>query len=207
MLYVRQRMKTLLLILVSFPIFVTAAETVALDKVVTNTQREGLVLLEQGYMGSFTFAEGSFLVDERDKKKFEFTHACMNDRGIGGRSPKAQTIVVGIDSGDNQLSCRAPAIYVKKIPALKELMSFETIADFEKVFGSFCGITDGWGSEAEMHSSVGWLGFTPMEDGSIRVISVFLWTVNRGKGWEIDHRRIGEGTFKPTGKPPVLEPQ
>ena len=200
-------MKPLLLILAFLPICATAAETVSIDKVVLNTEKEGLVLLDQGYIGSITYAEGSYLVDERDKKKFEFTHACLNDRGIGNHSPKAQTIVVGTESGDKRVSFRSPAIHVQKIPTLKELMAFKAIASFEKVFGSFRGFTDGSRSGEVMHSSVGWSGFTPMKDGSIRIVSVFLWTVNRGKGWEIEHKRIGEGIFTPTGRSSRLESQ
>ena len=201
-------MKIIPLLILSLSIYAKAAETVTIDKVATNTQREGrLVLLDQGYIGSFTFTEGSYLVDERDKKKFEFTHANLNDRGLGNRFPKAQSIVVGIDSSDNRISYRSEATYAKKIPSLKDLMAFKTVADFEKVFGSFRGMTDCWGSLEEMHSSVGWMGFSLMDDGSIRVVDVFLWTVNRGKGWEIDHRRIGDGIFKPTGRIPRLEPQ
>lgn len=178
-----------------------AAESLSVADVIHNVTKDGVIPLDQGYRGSFVFAEGSYLVDEQDRKSLEFTHAFLNDTGVGDKAPKAQAIAVGLKGGGTMY----PAIHLEKIPAIKDLMALGEIGDFEKIFGPFRGLATGEAGEKESYSSLDWKGFIRAEDGSLRVVSVFLWTVNRGEGWRIQYRQIGEGLFKPTGKPPVPE--
>ena len=145
------------------------------------------------------------MIPDGEPKSSEFTHARLNDQGIGTRHPKKQTIVIGYGTRKKNIPYSSPSTYIKKIPSAADLMKLKNIADFEKIFGPFRRMTDAWGSKNEMHSPQGWMGFTTSSDGSIRVVSVFLWTVNKGKGYQIEHRKISAGIFKPTGKPPKLE--
>ena len=188
---------------------VFAADGVAtIQELVSNTNRFGVVLLDQGYRG-----EDTKVYDEVPGWKHdgvaEFTHAWFNERGVGNRSAPTPGIAIGIsrngESGQPVRRFRAIATYRETIPSFEELKRMPAIKDFERAFGPFRGITDGWGSPGERHSSLNWLAFTPSSVGSIRVVSVFLHTVDRGNGWEIERRDISEGMFRATGHAPRME--
>ncbi|WP_146602108.1 hypothetical protein [Novipirellula aureliae] len=205
-------MKSCLLILATLITSQSLAQDVlTLPQVVANKDRVGVHLLDQGYSGEFS---KRFDEDGRelgpDPKPFEYTHASFPS----GKHPNVTAddlpineIVVGLEepASTGGFAYRAPTVAVAKIPAFDELKKLKNISDYEKIFGKFRGFTDAWGMNGEWHSSKGWMGFTLLDDGKIRVVSVFLHTENKGDGWKISTRRIREGVFQPTRKPPVLE--
>jgi hypothetical protein len=184
-------------------------EVATLQELVANTKRSGHVLLDQGYRGEFTKVFDEVPTPGDKDGPIEFTHAWLNHKGIGERSEAAQTIAIGMvgkqEKGREARWFRSFATYREVIPEFEDLKNMRAIKDFESVFGAFRGMTDGWGSPGEMHSSVGWMAFTLLKQGSIRVVGVFLHTVNKGSGWEIEKRDIREGVFRPTGHPPQME--
>jgi hypothetical protein len=202
-------MKLALLITLLAQIGHTSDAVVTLRELITNSSRSGTYLLNQGYRGKFTKIYEEVPTPGQKNKATEFTHALFNDRGVGNRSPAAPTLAIGVSwkqaDGRPVLGSRAHATYQKTIPDFGELKTTRNIKDFQNIFGAFRGITDGWGSREEMHSSLGWLAFTIQKDGSIRVVHVFLHTVDNGNGWEIWKRDIKEGIFRPTGRPPKPE--
>ena len=188
-----------------------AQDVLTLTQVLANKDREGVHPLNQGYRGEFT---KRFNEDNRelgpDSKPFEYTHVLFptsEHRDTSDDDLPATELVVGQkELGSNGgFAFRAPTVFVAKMPSFDELKRLQDISDYEAVFGKFRGFTDDWGSDGEWHSSLGWMGFTPLKNGDIRVISVFLHTENKGDGWKISIRRIREGLFKSTKKPPVLE--
>jgi hypothetical protein len=180
-------------------------DRISLSNVVTNTQKNGSFPLVQGFSGSFSFTKDSYLVNIADHEKFEFTHALLNTQGTGSNFPKAQALIVCLDNGKDDLTYIKEALYIDNIPSSKQMMGFNTILDFKKIFGDYRGYKSGWSFIDGEHTSMHWIGFTRMKDGTIRVVTVFLWIVNKGDGWEIDNRRVGEGIFKPTREIPILE--
>lgn len=205
-------MKSLLLILATlFSSQSYGQDALTIRQVVANKGREGIHLLDQGYRGEFT---KRFNEDGRDvgpdSEPFEYTHASFptsKHPSISDDDLPINEIVVGLQerASTGGFAYRAPTVAVDKMPAFDELKKLRDISDYEKVFGKFRGFTDGWGMNGEWHSSQGWMGFTPLESGDIRVVSVFLHTENKGDGWKISTRRVREGLFKPTRTPPVLE--
>lgn len=180
--------------------------TISLKEVIANSDYDGMVLLDQGYRGKFSYTKDSFLVDERGEKEFEFTHANLNDRGIFSDAQKAQTIVVGIDVGPKATSYRLPAVYLKKLPNIDTLEQITTINEFKEALGASRHTIPGGGGIGGVNvASTGWDCFTVLKDGSIRVVTVILIMEKHGEEWKIAKRSIGEGIFKPTGKAPQLE--
>lgn len=182
-----------------------------LPQVVANKDLVGVHLLDQGYRGEFT---KRFDEDGRElgpeSMPFEYTHASFPTAkypGVTAGDLPINEIVVGQEepASTGGFAYRAPTVAVAEMPAFDELKKLKDISDYEEIFGKYRGFTDGWGMNGEWHSSQGWMGFTPLEDGNIRVVEVFLHTENKGDGWKISIRRIYEGVFKPTRKPPVLE--
>ena len=182
-----------------------------LKQVVANKDRAGIHPLDQGYRGEFTkrFDEDGREIGP-EPKPFEFTHASFptsKHPGVSDDDLPINEIVVGQHepASTGGFAYRAPTVAVTKIPSFEELRKLKDISDYESIFGKFRGFTDAWGTNGDWHSSQGWMGFTSRKNGDIRVISVFLHTENKGDGWKISTRRIREGIFKPTGKPPMLE--
>ena len=105
----------------------------------------------------------------------------------------------------------SPTIFIPNLPTTDILKTYRTLDQFKNVFGEFRGLTDGWGMPAEMHSSLGWLGFEVTQTNSLRVVSVFLFTVGKRQTakqeyvWTIDGISIKEGIFKSTGHKPKME--
>jgi hypothetical protein len=202
-------MKVALLITLLAQIGLAADPVVTLRELITNSTRSGTFLLNQGYRGKYTKIYEEVPTPGEKNEAIEFTHALFNDGGLGKRSVAAPTLAIGVSwkqaDGRPVQGSRAHAAYKETIPEFGELKTMRNIKDFQNVFGTFRGITDGWGSHAEMHSSLGWMAFTLRKDGSIRVVHVFLHTVDYGSGWEIWKRDIKEGIFRPTGRPPKPE--
>ncbi len=180
-----------------------------LNELLTNTNRTGTTLLDQGYRGEFTQVYEEVPSPGEEHRPMEFTHAWFNESGIGKRAPAAPAIAIGIPGrGGNEGAAkflRSLTSYREAIPAFGDLKTMGRVKDFEKVFGPSRGITDRWGRPGEMQSSLSWMLFSLRKDGSIRVVDVFLHTVDKGNGWEIWKRDIKEGVFRPTGRAPKLE--
>ena len=183
-----------------------------LARVLELKPRKGLILLDQGYRGRWTqrFSDDSSGLP-LDDDVMEYTHARVSaPRDENGLTLRELVVATSTGSEGAASSYRAPTLRMKEIPPFARLKALKTIAEFEAVFGEFRGFTTGWGmtgpdGKSEQHSSVGWMGFVPIESRSIRVVSVFLHIGNYGDGWVIDKRHIREGVFRPTGKPPQPE--
>ena len=176
--------------------------TITLSEALASQGRAGVAVLSEGYRGELRVIARTGIASqlpERDPvETIEFSHVHFDHRGVGGHHKPVLALVVGGRRG-----YRRPAVHLGHIPSIKSMRTFKHIADFERVFGKFREVTDGWGlGDGTMHSSCYWTGFTLQPNGSLRVVSVFLHTSHRGKSSNIDGAVLREGFFKPTGKSP-----
>jgi len=180
-------------------------EAVTLQQVVTQPDLTGYHVLDQGYRGKFTQVfDDRVPVLVRRQDEMEFTHVRCESPKPGEDRPVVRELAIGLQPPGKKIteSYMAPALLVKALPTFEELKGLKTIEEFERLFGKSTAPTDSWGDSQQLHSSLCWLAFVPDETGAIRVVDVAFFTVDNGKGWEIESRLIKEGQFLPTGKPP-----
>jgi hypothetical protein len=178
---------------------------IAIDEVINNKNRNGQILLKQGYKGQLKVKVGEELVQHDFKKVFEFTHAILNDRGDLLEAPRAQGICVGIDVGPNKSSYRFTTIYADSLPDIDLVTSAGTMADLIKLLGTPRSTIPGDAKEGERIASSEWNLFTLNGDGSIDVISVFVISRMQKEQWIITDKRVAQGVFRPTAVKPILE--
>jgi len=85
------------------------------------------------------------------------------------------------------------------LPSDTELMAASTVSALEKFLGPSQGVTDGWGSDTEMHSTAGWTFFTHRQADEIETVSIFCMTTHR-KGeadWRVDSLQVTRGRATP----------
>lgn len=187
---------------------VLAQDTVSLREVVTNTEKNGMFLLNQGYRGRFT----KTLCDPNENLKspvdFEFTHGILDGKRAGKEVQPVQKIAVAIEvRADGDLkSYRAVSGYCVSIPDFQSLSTSDKIEEFVKIFGEPISPTAPWKFDGKVaYSTWSWMAFTTQPDMAIRVVMVTL-TVGKSSGEsKIEKRCIQEGIFHATGKSPVLE--
>jgi len=176
---------------------------VALKEALKAKDRTGYVPLAETYRGELREVARTGSAKELETGKpevAEFTYLDYQNKGIGNRWKPVLTIMVG-----NPLGYSFPVTYAQDLPETAAIKKLKTVADFEKVFGDFRGWTDAWGGTNEWHSSLNWSAFTMQPDGSLRVVSAFIFTVIQGKVTSIDGVILSEGVFKPTGKAPHFD--
>jgi hypothetical protein len=65
------------------------------------------------------------------------------------------------------------------LPTDAEIGAAETVSALEKFLGPAHGFTDGWGSDAEMHSTAGWSFFALADTDTIETVSIFCMVTQR----------------------------
>jgi len=158
--------------------FATNIRPVSLPEALASRGRAGYAPLIEGYRGELRFvaSTGRFakLEHRLEPETLEFNKVNFDNRGVGALSKPAFAIIV-----PGPTTFRRPAIHLNEIPSIDRLKEFQLVADFERTFGEFRGLPDGWGGHDGIHDSRGWTGFTLQPDGSARVVSVFVHTLYR----------------------------
>ena len=188
----------------------------SLSDALKSPQTNGIAELREGYSGElktvFTWGVAAKLKDEHRRESIEFTHLFFGDRGVGNRCERRTSILAGFaDAKTGEFEAYGtPCVFIPNLPETELLKTYRDIEQFKAVFGEFRGMTDGWGSDGEMHSSLCWCGFTPAQSNAIRVVSVFLHTVGKRqtpkqeRTWTIEGISIQEGVFVATGRKPRM---
>ena len=187
---------------------VQAQDTVSLREVVTNTEKEGTVLLNQGYRGRFTKILGDPDKPLEPSVDFEFTHAWLDRGGAAEVAQRPQKIVVGIvgPADSDSQAFRAVSSYCRSIPDFQRLSELDKIEEFVKIFGEPKGSNLPWKFDGDIASSTrSWMAFTTQADKALRVVKLTLTVEKSSVGSKIVKRFIQEGFFHATGKPAVLE--
>lgn len=180
----------------------TLAQEITLAGLQTRLLRDGLRPLDQGYRGKFS-TQG-----EWGNEPVEFTHASLEQKLTLEIVPKL--LICSVDlfqrepGAPPEFSYARPALYLKTIPQASELEAYATLQQFEKVFGTDPYRREPADAPAAAAISRTWLAFSPLDDGTIRVVEVTLTGEQHGLVWKISNRSIREGIFAPTGKPPVV---
>jgi len=199
-------MKSLLAILFSIIALTSAKGQMSIEDVINNKDKNGEILLNQGYRGRLKLLVGKNMADDSIGTDFEFTHASLNDKGTFLEAPMAQAICVGIDVGPNKSSFWSPAaVYSKDLPKIELIASSKTMNSLIKLLGKPRSTGPGLAEGDVKIISVSWHLFTLLEGGSVQVLKVFVISKHEDDQWIITDMMIAQGVFKPTGKRPRLE--
>ena len=184
-------------------------DPLSLTEVLTAAPQAKYRPLAQGFRGALKTRFTDFDSESPTQNEpFEYTHAIVSRRN-DSKLYRELAVAADIDENGIARSASTHTRYLEKIPSIEELKKLRTIEDFERNLGEFRNSISGWGStrigKTTWNGSKSWMGFQINQSGDIRVVSIFLHTKNQGSGWEIKYRTIREGTFRPTGKKPVLD--
>ena len=187
----------LLLFAILLPQIATAQSTIALQDVLTKRHDDGKFPMTQRYCGKFTqqYDEDVSIRLPFADANYEIKH--VNYRTTEAKERKQLVYVSGERTDKTKGTISASFIVRRSIPDFETLKSIKTIKEFENELGSMGDAIGAWGVNDVLHSSKHWSGCTLDSSGNLRCVDVFLHTVNRGSGWEIDIRHIYEGAFSP----------
>ena len=178
---------------------------IASDGPGSSARDDGKYLLPHRFEGKFS-RQFSDLAEVRlpfADAEYEFTHVEFLTRFDDDGNARQRVWVSGQRMGAGitpQSSSASLGCFRQSIPEFEELKSLKSIQDFELKLGQLGDAIGAWGSDHVLHSSKHWRGYMVDDDGNLRGVQVFLHTVNYGKGWEIEHRHVHEGIFRPETK-------
>lgn len=162
------------------------------------------VKLSERYSGDLTLVfDSSKLKTDSLDNKFVYTHACLNDRGMGGEHEPRFTLGAKhidpdtgsiVDENDDSHST-AYTTLIETLPSVESVSKYTTVQEFHDSFGRDRGWISGWGSDDIKHWSNSWLVFSPQSNGELAVMSVFAgFSISQGKT-TVEYIRIKSGTF------------
>ena len=188
----------LLLFAILLPQIASTRDAIALRDLLTKSHENGTYSLTQSYNGKFTrqYDEDSDIRMPFADAGHKITHVTYRATTEGEKG--TQRIYVHGKLTDKTGKVLSTSFTVRKsIPDFATLKSMETINEFETELGSMGDAIGAWIENDVIHSSKNWSGCTVDSTGNLRCIDVFLHTVNRGDGWEIELKHIYEGAFPP----------
>ncbi len=189
-----------------------AEQPLRLKDIKPDDDRKGLHPLDVGFCGTFTKRLRTFDFDDpRPDNPIEFAHVSFPPTHVRTKKRIGPEIVVGHRRAtDGRVFYGIRTVILDSIPTFDTLKTIGTVGGFERIFGGFRGWTDSWGSTAldgktEMHASKFWRGCVRQDDGTLRVVNVFVSIVDYGDSWVLESVDLREGVFRSAERPPVLQ--